>query len=373
MRKLLLMTLALIICFSLSVGAKTVIFEDDFDEGQLGDFPLYFNIFASSAENFEDEGDNGYFVGKWITGAYAIYNDEIEDYTITVDFKMPHGINPAVNYKRAAIMLRSSYESNDKSLEPDNGDPDNSSYLGASGIYFYCYGTTLEVGVHTKKNGGTTGPVNGTSEHAVKKEVPDSTKRLLGSYTVSYLIDLPEGKTFDDFLTVKVVDEKEKISFYAEDELICFLELSDIGDVTTVIGEGYFKEHEEGMPVFDEPSYQTVVLKDAEGNELIKVEEAVVSTVGYLGFASRGCGYMIDNLKIELNKDVTPEPTKEPTPTPDKTPAETEKSSTTSTPSKKDEGETKDGLQADALTYVLIALAVVILGGIVFVLFRKKK
>ena len=35
MRKLLLMTLALIICFSLSVGAKTVIFEDDFDEGQL--------------------------------------------------------------------------------------------------------------------------------------------------------------------------------------------------------------------------------------------------------------------------------------------------------------------------------------------------
>ena len=373
MRKLLLMTLALIICFSLSVGAKTVIFEDDFDEGQLGDFPLYFNIFASSAENFEDEGDNGSFAGKWITGAYAIYNDEIEDYTITVDFKMPHGINPAVNYKRAAIMLRSSYESNDKSLEPDNGDPDNSSYLGASGIYFYCYGTTLEVGVHTKKNGGTTGPVNGTSEHAVKKEVPDSTKRLLGSYTVSYLIDLPEGKTFDDFLTVKVVDEKEKISFYAEDELICFLELSDIGDVTTVIGEGYFKEHEVGMPVFDEPSYQTVVLKDAEGNELIKVEEAVVSTVGYLGFASRGCGYMIDNLKIELNKDVTPEPTKEPTPTPDKTPAETEKSSTTSTPSKKDEGETKDGLQADALTYVLIALAVVILGGIVFVLFRKKK
>ncbi len=373
MFRLFLMTLTLIICLTLSVGAKTVIFEDDFSQGALGDFSMYFNVFASNDENYETDGENGYFVGKWINGAFAIYNEEIEDYTMTVDFKMPHQVNPAVNYLRAAIMLRSSYESNEKSLEPDNGDPDNSSYLGASGIYFYCYGTTLEVGVHTKKNGGTTGPVNGNAEHAVKKEVPDSTKRLLGAYTVSCLIDLPEGKTFDDFLTVKIVDEKEIISFYVEDELLCVLELSDIGDVTTVIGKGYFKPHEEGMPVFDEPSYQTVVLKDAQGNELMKVEEAVVSTVGYLGFASRGCGYMIDNLKIELNKDATPQPTKEPTPTPDKTPADTEKPSTTSTPSKKDAGEKNEGIQVDALTYVLIALAVIILGGIVYVLFRKKK
>lgn len=141
-----------------------------------------------------------------------------------------------------------------------------------------------------------------------------------------------------------------------------------MGEVTTVIGEGYFKENEVGMAIFDEDSYQTVVVKDSKGEELMKVEDAIVSTKGYLGFTSRGCGYIIDNIKIALNYEITPEPT---TPTPDITPEVTPEK--TNTPQPTSTGDDAGDSGANTLTFVLIGVAVVLIGGIVYILIPKKK
>lgn len=366
MRKAALCIILFILCLTMMVNANTVIFEDDFSEEDMGDFPISFEVFAPS-DNYVSEGDITYFHGKWINGAYAIYTEEIEDYTLYVDFKMPVGISSNSNYMRSAIFLRNSFESKGMSLEPDNGDDDNSSYLGGSGIFFYCYKNTVEIGIHTTKADGTTGPVNG--ETGIKKPVPDASKRLLGSYTVTYLFTTPEEKNFDDFTKVKIIDAGEKISFYVEETLICQLELSDIGDIKTVIGEGYYIPEKVGNTVFDEKSYRTVVVKDASGNEKMRVEDAVVSTAGYLGFADRGSQFMIDNVKIELNYDITPEPTKETTPTPQKTPTPTTQNTVTQTPGTSDKGS-KD---SNTLLYIFIIASAVIIGVIVFFIIKTLK
>lgn len=366
MRKAALFIILFILCLTMIVNANTLIFEDDFSEEGMGDFSIDFEIFAPG-DNYVSEGGNTYFHGRWVNGAYAIFKEEIENYTLYADFKMPVGISTSTNYIRSAIFLRNSFESKGMSLEPDNGDNDNSSYLGGSGIFFYCYKNNVEVGIHTKKADGTTGPVN--SDTGIKKAVPDASKRLLGSYTVSYVFTIPEGKNFDNFTKVKVIDAGDKISFYVEETLICQLELSDIENVKTVIGEGYFIPEKVGETVFDEKSYRTVVVKDASGNEKLKVEDAVVSTVGYFGFVDRGSQFMIDNVKIELNYDVTPAPTKEPTPTPQNTPTPTTQKPATQTPGTSDKG-TED---SNTLLYIFIAASAVIIGVIVFFIIKIVK
>lgn len=364
MRKLICVFMCLV-CFVLVVNANTVVFEDDFNETDFtqNEFWSSFNCYNSNESNYVMQGDNGYYHGKWTEGASAVYIDELEDYTLIAKLKTSGNTNQEKNCYKSAVLLRMPLNGNSYIFEPDNGDEDGSSYLGSSGIYFYCYGNTLEVAVHTKKNGGTSGPVNAPEGFGTTAVVEDAAKRHYGVYSVSYHFTLPEGKTFDEFRNIKVVDKKENISFYVDDTLLCELLLSNIGEVNTVIGENYWNKDIVGDDVFDGQSYKTVVVKDASGNEVMKVEEAVVATIGSIGFANRANAYMIDDVKIELNYDITPEPTKETTPTPNKT---EEKATIEPTDNKGEKVKT----ESNWITYVLIGAGVLVLGGAIFILIK---
>lgn len=349
----------------MAVSANTVIFEDDFNETEFSqnDFWSGFNIYNANENNFVMQGDNGYYHGKWTEGASAVFLEELEDYTLIAKLKTSGNSNQIKNCYKSAVLLRVPvYEG--FIFEPDNGDEDGSSYLGSSGIFLYCYGNTLEVGVHTMKAGGTAGPVNPPEGNGTKLVVENPSARHYGIYTVAYLFNLPEGKTFDQFTDIKVVDKKDKISVYVADTLICELQLSDIGEVTTKVSDSYWNKDKVGDEVFSGQSYRTVAIKDASGNEVLKVEDAVVATVGSIGFANRANSFMVDYLKIELNYDITPEPTKEATPAP--TPGKTE-AQPTQTPEADNKAKDSD---SNVLTYVLIGVSVLVAGGAIFIIVK---
>jgi hypothetical protein len=368
--KRLVLFLLVIIFLQITVSAETVLLEDDLNAGTFSqtEFFTYFGMYNANENNYEFDGENGYYHGKWTEGASAFYYDLLEDYTLYVDFATNGTTDRPKNAYRSFIAIRVAETSKDFVFEPDNGqDQEAFAFLGVSGINFYCYENYVEVGVHTNKSGGTAGPVNAPEGYGAVGEVDDASKRDFGVYSISAFFELPEGKTFDDFVSVKIVDEKDKVFFYADDTLICEIAMTDVDNVVVELGPNYWNESRRGEEIVSEDCYRTISIKDASGNEVVKVEGAVVPVSGLFGFGNRANAFKVDNVKVALNYDVTPAPTKEKTETPV---AETTPSTT---PTAQEEDKTGAASSVGILPIVLVALSVLLIGGIVLILIMTSK
>ncbi len=362
--KRIVLVLLTVLSFCITASAQTVIFEDDLNAGEFSqtEFFTYFNLYNANSDNYVMEGDNGYFHGKWTEGASAVYIDPVEDYTLHVDFSTAGTTDKPKNAYRSFIAIRVAETAKSFLFEPDNGqDQEAFAFLGASGIYFYCYENYVEVGIHANKNDGTAGPVNAPEGYGAIGEVDDASKRDFGVYSVSAFFELPEGKTFNDFVSVKIVDEKDKVTFYVEDTLICEIAMSDVENVVVQLGPNYWNESRRGEEIVAEVCYRTVTVKDASGNEVVKVEGAVVPAGGLLGFGNRANSFKVDNVKIALNYEVTPQPTTVKTEAP-----ATDNSKTSPTP--KAHSSTGSSKIFSVIPVILIGLSVLIIGGIVIIL-----
>ena len=135
--------------------------------------------------------------------------------------------------------------------------------------------------------------------------------------------------------------------------------------------------------------YKNVTVKDAEGSELLSVENSRLSVRNVIALAERGSALEFDNIAVytatepEPTAEPTPEPTAEPT-EPDVEPSEQAASSspeasapltqTTDTGAQTSPAEEEDE-PADYTLYIVLAVAaVVIIAGIVaFIVIKNKK
>ena len=81
--KRLVLFLLVIIFLQITVSAETVLLEDDLNAGTFSqtEFFTYFGMYNANENNYEFDGENGYYHGKWTEGASAFYYDLLEDYT----------------------------------------------------------------------------------------------------------------------------------------------------------------------------------------------------------------------------------------------------------------------------------------------------
>jgi|GEM_PF-5331929 len=336
------------------------------------DFYTYFNTYDVKAENVVTEGDNTYYNGMFPSGAYVYSMYEVIDYRVQFDIKTAIPGNLKENAYKSALALHVPADSVGMVIEPDNEDKDLTSFLGAAGVFIYFFDNILEVGVHTNKNGGTAGPINGEATTGVVENAAD---RMLGAYTVSYQFQMPEGVNFTEFTSVCVQEENGEIAVYVEDNLVCTITMSEPDEVTTHCNEKYWDTSLAGMELFSGDSYRKVEIKDAEGAVVATVDEAAVPVTGLFAFINRANNFGLDNLAVyEKAEESTPAPEQptsetEPTAGTDGTPA-AEK-----TPVPTTNGSTEDADSGNGwLVYVLIgAIAVVVIIFVVVIVRSKKK
>ncbi len=378
------------------LAEKEVYTELTFENFDMTDFFMIWDGYQLNFEgvNLVKDGENTYFLGTWdsgMAGARLFTTAAFSDYTLECDYKNSGNTNEQANCYKSKISLRTPYDLDELLFEPDNTDDDKSSYLGAAGIDFYFYNNLLEVAVHTSKAGGIAGPVNGsaisteTSETlGVTSEVPDAAARSFGAYAVGYIFTLPEGISFTDFNHLRFVDTETQIVLYIGEAKICTIDLADRKRVTTEYHKSYFDASKAGTPVYDDLSYTTVSVKDAKGNEVLNVADALVADAdnATIAFAARAANYSVDNILIVSNQD-KPEATGAPvTQKPDGTEAPvTEKPDSTEAPAtqkpaatvSKTDAPTDETDSSNAVAYVLIIGGVIVLAGIISALVIMKK
>ena len=113
-----------------------------------------------------------------------------------------------------------------------------------------------------------------------------------------------------EFNSFKVVDyDNGTIEFYANDKLFATVKFSNP------------KMTEKSM-AYSELYYQDAAIYDAEGNELAKVSNALISTQSCFAFGSRASIISVDNITFAeyIDPNATPKPTEVPTPVPTQAP-----------------------------------------------------
>ena len=238
-------------------------------------------------------------------------------------------------------------------------------------MFIYFFDNILEVGVHTNKNGGTAGPINGEATTGVVENAED---RMLGAYTVSYQFQMPEGVNFTEFTSVCVQEENGEIAVYVEDNLVCTIAMSEPDEVTTHWNESYWDTSLAGQELFSGESYRKVEIKDAEGTVVATVDEAVVPVTGLFAFINRANNFGLDNLTVyEKVEESTPAP-EQPTSETDATPEAGGTPAAEKTPAATNGGAEDAGSGNGWMIYVLIgAIAVVVIIFVVVIVRSKKK
>lgn len=349
-------------------------YSTDFEgyEGVLpDDFYTYFNTYDVKAENVVTEGDNTYYNGTFPSGSYVYSMYEVVDYRVEFDIKTAIPGKVEENAYKSALALHVPADSVGMVIEPDNEDADLTSFLGAAGVFIYFFDNILEVGVHTNKNGGTAGPINGEATTGVVENAED---RMLGAYTVSYQFQMPEGVNFTEFTSVCVQEENGEIAVYVEDNLVCTIAMSEPDEVTTHWNESYWDTSLAGQELFSGESYRKVEIKDAEGTVVATVDEAVVPVTGLFAFINRANNFGLDNLTVyEKVEESTPAP-EQPTSETDATPEAGGTPAAEKTPAATNGGAEDAGSGNGWLIYVLIgAIAVVVIIFVVVIVRSKKK
>ena len=349
-------------------------YSTDFEgyEGVLpDDFYTYFNTYDVKPENVVTEGDNTYYNGTFPSGSYVYSMYEVVDYRVEFDIKTAIPGKVEENAYKSALALHVPADSVGMVIEPDNEDADLTSFLGAAGVFIYFFDNLLEVGVHTNKNGGTAGPINGEATTGVVENAED---RMLGAYTVSYQFQMPEGVNFTEFTSVCVQEENGEIAVYVEDNLVCTIAMSEPDEVTTHWNESYWDTSLAGQELFSGESYRKVEIKDAEGTVVATVDEAVVPVTGLFAFINRANNFGLDNLTVyEKVEESTPAP-EQPTSETDATPEAGGTPAAEKTPAATNGGAEDAGSGNGWMIYVLIgAIAVVVIIFVVVIVRSKKK
>jgi hypothetical protein len=376
MSKNVLVSIMVILCMMLggtSVSfAKNVTYEFDFEGGAENcDFLTYFERYQEP-EYVTQSGNTymrktGWVWSKEVYGNYSLGLDFMtQDEFNNGPFKGYVGIRVSENAGMCSGGL-------DNLFVRGTQDVDRySAYVGTSGIYFYAYNDILEVGVHTIKPGGISGPVNtsipanaygldGKIYNTKIEGVNDLSNRDFGVYSVTYLFECPGVNFFTGFQRLEIDNTAELISVKVGGTLICTIELSNLRDIQVAFHEepGQTLGVVPGATYFDGPSYTDVSVKDASGKEVLKVEDAVVPEEGLICFGS-GMGVYwiaIDNLVISEMNDLST-----PTPTSSEVPSETERTtpSVTDTPTSKPKNDNGGESPTNWLLIIVISIVVVV-------------
>lgn len=341
----------------------SVDFEDFLEDGE---FNYVYDIYDMNISNIKTKNGNTYFNSQWPKGSVIKSKDPLSKYMIEFEMQT-NALNSNNNGYKAGLALQIIEGEQAFVMEPDNSDEDPTSYLGTSGVYLFFYNKTLEVVIHSNKDGGTAGPVNGGGKTTVVKSSAD---RWFGVYGVSYLFTLPSGINFtNNFVDVRVEVCENIIEVYMQDNIhICSIELSNIQDTVTYCNEKYWQEAWRGSELVDGSCYNTAIVKNAEGEVVLTVDNAVVPVEGLFAFTHRCSGFNIDNIVLyEEYVEATPTPETKPSPTP----------SATDAPETDSEAETNNntaGISGDDIIISILIAAIVLVGiTIAFVLVAGKK
>ncbi len=362
------------VCLPCSAAAPESFLEaysTDFEGGESlpEDFFTYFNVYDMKEENVKTEDGNTYYNGLFPQGSYLYSLYDVADYRLEFDIKTDIPGKPEENAYKSALALHVPSESVGLVIEADNGDSDLTSFLGSAGIFLYFFDDILEVAVHSDKDGGTAGPLNGEATTGIVEKAAD---RLFGVYSISYQFKLPAGMNFTEFTAITVQEENAAISVYAKEELICSIVMSEAKAITTVCNERYWSESLAGQELFSGDSYRKIEIKDAAGAVKATIDDAVVPVTGLFAFANRANHFCLDNLNVYEKTDAQ---TPAPLPSPDPEQKTTAPTASASAPSAADQSAADQPENGnDWLIYVLIgaiAAAGVVL--IIFIIKHKNK
>ena len=240
------------------VEAATLV-DESFDNWTVAELTDHFALDG----NFTN--DNGSLRGEWIEGRAIRYdNVDLRFYSADITMKAKDRTSAHEEAYKSTIALRldPAYSIGDlKIYEPDNGDGDPTSYLGATGIGLYTYKNTLEVTVHVKEDG-----------------------RQFGCRSLAYSFTLPNELSFDDFVKITVTDLGDRILVHAEGTLLCTILLSDVGEMSTNMWTGI--------------SYRHAEIRDASGATVLTADNCIVPLEGNFAVTERANTFWIDHITV---------------------------------------------------------------------------
>ena len=243
---------------AIRVEAATLV-DESFDNWTVAELTDHFALDG----NFTN--DNGSLRGEWIEGRAIRYdNVDLRFYSADITMKAKDRTSAHEEAYKSTIALRldPAYSIGDlKIYEPDNGDGDPTSYLGATGIGLYTYKNTLEVTVHVKEDG-----------------------RQFGCRSLAYSFTLPNELSFDDFVKVTVTDLGDRILVHAEGTLLCTILLSDVGEMSTNMWTGI--------------SYRHAEIRDASGATVLTADNCIVPLEGNFAVTERANTFWIDHITV---------------------------------------------------------------------------
>ena len=198
-------------------------------------------------------------------------------------------------------------------------------------------------------------PLNENIRVNIKTYEPDGLK-IANKF---YDFPVPEGlNVADEFFNIKFKDDGEKVEIYINDNLLATIEMSE---------KGVYEEDE------DDPNeyLKKAVIKDAEGNEVLNIDNARLSPgPSQIAIGCRNLQMNIDNLKV-VYQAPDPTPTPEPTPEPEDTP--TPEKTVSKSPDSNVEDDKEGGVEPIVIVAIVIAVVVVVSLAIVFIIIGKKK
>lgn len=301
-KKVLTLFLALVLCltgllFPAVVEAEDDVIEDDviidetfddYEAGTEGSATKLSKLFAIEAnaigDSFvrvnEDENGNLNLLSCVFTQVY-LQEPLKGPYTFSVSSPGMQGGHQAGFFLRAPASAGAYYEG-------DAGDPERPTSCGFSGLWFYGYGDQLEVNVKTL-------------DASMPFKIKDNTVAL----------PMPQGSCCGNGQSAdfRFEDDGTSCKVFIDNALVCTAVFS--------VGENNKKARTAGISA---SCFKTVTVLDADGNQLMTVENTLVSsTESVVGWATRVSAIWVDNVRIEADapEEVTEVPTEPETRAPD--------------------------------------------------------
>ncbi len=315
--------------------------EVDYDARNIIDLTDFWQVTLAGSgpvAKVVEDGDNKYLYLEGYSEIYTI--DMIEPpYTFSLDVQV-------IDTEFVAFFVRTHYPITKYNPAHDGGRNDR---IG----YFELDWYTQNGGENCASSQGSSGimvmPRADALRVAIKTFEPDGINIGHRYYDFPY----PEGFDISQFFNLKFVDDGEKVEIYLNNEKIATVTMSDPG---TYEEEVVFEE--------DEFTYfKTAVINDAEGNEMLKVENARLNPESsQLAIGVRNKKVCIDNLFFSYEYEETPTPEPTPTPSPTEEVDDTEKPAQTSpTDSDESAGGSSLGLIIGIIAVAVVGVVVIVL------------
>jgi hypothetical protein len=341
---LILISLFIIIASSAATFEFKMDFNDeevDYDARNIIDLTDFWQVTLAGSgpvAKVVEDGDNKYLYLEGYSEIYTI--DMIEPpYTFSLDVQV-------IDTEFVAFFVRAHYPITKYNPAHAGGRNDR---IG----YFELDWYTQNGGENCASSQGSSGimvmPRADALRVAIKTFEPDGINIGHRYYDFPY----PEGFDISQFFNLKFVDDGEKVEIYLNNEKIATVTMSDPG---TYEEEVVFEE--------DEFTYfKTAVINDAEGNEMLKVENARLNPESsQLAIGVRNKKVCIDNLFFSYEYEETPTPEPTPTPSPTEEVDDTEKPAQTSpTDSDESAGGSSLGIIIGIIAAAVVGVVVIVL------------